>query len=320
MGTGFIARRGGGGGLSEGTATGGTEVTSGGYQYHVFTGSGALTITGGFKAFEYLVVGSGGRGQTGGAGAGAIEHGTAKVTSNVTVVVGAGGSGTGTSVGNPGNVSSIAWDTTTSNTFTITAIGGGGGMGPKDGYAADGKNHGGCGGGGSVQYFSGLRESHESGGFGLKGIYDTHVFNDGRTGAAIVNFTYGFNGGSCTPNPSTQGTFQGAGGGGASAAGESSGTTSGFAGDGGDGTSDFSAWLSAVSGSVTLGEESSGTYYICGGGAGAGRTGVGATITATGGLGGGGNTGNAGDANTGGGGGNGGDGGSGFVIIRYEVT
>ena len=64
------------------TATGGNQNTNtgdapgNGYKYHVFTSSGTLTITGGSKDIEFLVVGGGGGGgygNGGGAGAGGLR-------------------------------------------------------------------------------------------------------------------------------------------------------------------------------------------------------------------------------------------------------
>jgi hypothetical protein len=115
------------------------------------------------------------------------------------------------------------------------------------------------------------------------------------------------------------GRTTGGGGGGASSAGGTGNITTGVGGDGGDGTSDYDAWLSATS----QGVDEAGTRYICGGGG--GGTGSGYT-GGSGGLGGGGNgnsgSGNAGTTNTGSGAGGGtyaGGGGSGQPILVDEL-
>jgi hypothetical protein len=87
------------------------------------------------------------------------------------------------------------------------------------------------------------------------------------------------------------------------------------AGNGGIGTSAYSAWGIATG----TGQLSGGIRYYAGGGAGQRTTGLN-NQNGTGGLGGGGSTGSSGAANTGGGGSGGnGTGGSGIVIVRYAV-
>ena len=95
------------------TATGGNQNTStgdapgNGYKYHVFTSSGTLTITGGSKDIEFLVVGGGGGGgygNGGGAGAGGLRSNDPnipgpsgmKVSSTVTLNPGSYAIGVGT--------------------------------------------------------------------------------------------------------------------------------------------------------------------------------------------------------------------------------
>jgi hypothetical protein len=69
-----------------------------GYKYHVFTTSGALTLTSGTQDMEYLVVGGGGAGGDcpvgmGGGGAGGLRSGILVADGNpVTVTIGNGGS------------------------------------------------------------------------------------------------------------------------------------------------------------------------------------------------------------------------------------
>ena len=53
-----------------GSASGGTESTSGGYKRHVFTSSGTLSISSGSGQVEVLVVAGGGGGASRGGGAG----------------------------------------------------------------------------------------------------------------------------------------------------------------------------------------------------------------------------------------------------------
>ena len=79
-------------------ATGGTMLTDGGFQYHVFTSSGAFTVSAGSNAdMEVLVVAGGGSGGTqhgGGGGGGTVVHATAQSISApgpYTVTVGDGG-------------------------------------------------------------------------------------------------------------------------------------------------------------------------------------------------------------------------------------
>jgi hypothetical protein len=68
-----------------------------GYKYHVFTTSGALTVTSGTQDMEYLVVGGGGAGGNvnvggGGGGAGGLRSGILAANGNpVTVTIGDGG-------------------------------------------------------------------------------------------------------------------------------------------------------------------------------------------------------------------------------------
>ena len=96
--TGTEASSAGGGGFSAsgGNQTSATGFTNGSYTYHVFTSSGALTVSGGSKDIEFLVVaggGGGGYGNGGAGGAGGVrtnDPGTPsppgmKITSTVTL-------------------------------------------------------------------------------------------------------------------------------------------------------------------------------------------------------------------------------------------
>lgn len=79
-----------------GVATGGTEVTSGGYKYHTFTTDGTLTVTNSGKFDVLMIAGGGGGGSSsasaGGAG-GAVAKCVALDSGAVSVKVGAGGAG-----------------------------------------------------------------------------------------------------------------------------------------------------------------------------------------------------------------------------------
>ena len=73
--TGTDASSAGGGGSSPISASGGNQTdsngfTNGGYKYHVFTSSGALTVSSGNDEIEFLVVAGGGGGGWGNGGAG----------------------------------------------------------------------------------------------------------------------------------------------------------------------------------------------------------------------------------------------------------
>lgn len=120
-------------------ASGGTEVTSGGYKYHTFTTSGTLTVTQPGRV-EYLVIaGGGGAGSTTdcGGGAGGLLSGEVFLDSNTTVTVGAGGSGgfnsngAGNEQGHTGFFSRLG---------DIYAYGGGAGGGTTAGASGGGAN------------------------------------------------------------------------------------------------------------------------------------------------------------------------------------
>jgi len=170
-----------------GTASGGTEVTSGGYKYHVFTtiGSSTLTVlTGG--NFEFLAIAGGGGGQSGsgrGGGAGGVVSGTmSKDPGSVDIYVGDGGirgkgRGTFTSYstdsGRQGFPSLIGDD--------IVAVGGG----------AGGKTvNGGSGGGTGISFGpqgSDGGPTSQSGGGGAGEVGDT--IDDAHGGTGTSNFS-----------------------------------------------------------------------------------------------------------------------------------
>jgi len=296
----------------EGTVTGGTEVTSGNYKYHVFTSSGTLTIDGGYKEMEVLMVGGGGGGGYGGGGCGQIVHDYIFLpTGDVTVTIGAGGhyAGWSSAWDANGNVTSL-----TKSNWELYANGGGGGGSSSGNFAAAS----GGGGGGAVKSANSGGTQYNSlrdGGTGLVEIAAT--LNNSSLGIVnIKHADYGYKGGNQS-GTSLPGKINSAGGGGASAAGTASTWDGGEGKAGGAGTGDFDTWLQAISGSVNIGEDSGGVLYICGGGGGAGYNN--GYRAGGGGLGGGGNGRVDADANSGGGGGGLAYGGSGFVIIRYAV-
>lgn len=270
-------------------ASGGTEVSSGGFKYHTFTTSGNFTVTSGNNTAEYIVVaggGAGGRMRGGGGGAGGLVYNSSFSVSAGTyaVTIGAGGAG-GSGIGADGNNSVFG---------SSTAIGGGGGGGHNvnDYHKYPGRS-GGSGGGGQYQANNG---STSAGGSGTSG--------------------QGFAGGTAGPT-----NYCGGGGGGASEVGAN--TSSGVGGAGGDGLNTYSDWATATStgdsgyyaGGGGGGSNVSSTRAA--GGQGGGGAGGAESGSAPDGL--------DGTANTGGGGGGGKydtlgkSGGSGIVIIRYPV-
>ena len=271
-------------------ASGGTEVTTGGYKYHTFTSSGNFVLQA-TKNIEYIMVAGGGSSgaYAGGGGAGGMLAGSVSSLSPATyaVVVGAGGVHTGAD-------SDSAADNGDDTTFNgLTAIGGGkGGTGGNDGF------DGGSGGGGSY--------AGTSGGSGTTG--------QGNNG-----------GGSSYSNPYPSG---GGGGKGAAGSNASSAMQAGSGGDGintysawatATSTGDSGYYAGGGAGGIAAG-----SGYTGGGTPGTGGQGGGGN----GGAGGSGQQ--NGQANTGGGGGGGAyngssstyfptNGGSGIVIIRYSV-
>lgn len=245
---------------------------------------------------EYLIVAGGGGGTGGGGGAGGVVNGSLNIAAGVSTSVTIGGGGNGTSAVNP----TPGTDTTNGNLSqfsTVTASGGG--YGGKDDSVGQGANTGGSGGG-----------AGNAGGAAGTGA-------NGTTGQ-------GNRGGDAASQP----TFRVSGGGGGAGA-QGGSTTAGVnvAGNGGNGVSTYSTWLSVVTGAgLSVGQNISGTYWIGGGGGGGSFTGT----VGSGGNGGGGagtTTGTAGSGTTRTGGGGGGktpgqsgtsgNGGGGVVIIRY---
>lgn len=265
------------------TASGGTEVTSGGYKYHTFTSSGTLTVSNGGEV-ELLVVagGAGGGGASnfytpaGGGGAGGLQSSTTTLgTGSYTVTVGSGGAGaSGEAAGSNGGDSSFG--------AVLTSVGGGGG-----GASWIGSNgqSGGSGGG---------ARGYNAGSIMYGGSGTTGQGNDGGNGG------------------DADGTRKPGSGGGAGAAGVRGGA-------GGIG-SEYSVWATATStghsgyyaggGACGAGTQNGAPSPQAASTGGGGATGA-AGLTNTGG-GGGGNNWHASSAA-------GANGGSGIVIIRYAV-
>ena len=300
-------------GVAPMVASGGTEVTSGGYKYHTFTSSGTFTVgsgfVGGISSLEVLAIGGGGGGSKGftgdypggGSGAGQVilQSFSPIVAGDYTVIIGAGGAlrneNTDRDPGHPGEQSQVKLGSTF---FVRAGPGGGGGKGDNDAVARNGQSQLGSGGGGG----------NGNGTGGIPTGSPSDRFTEIRSNA----------GGDAVP-----GGNRGSGGGGGAGAAGQDGTTS-KSGDGGAGTNEYSAWATATSTGV------SGYYAGGSGGApynnanqaglgGAGGGGAGALSASPG----------SGAANTGSAGGSyqgpryngidGSAGGSGIVIIRYAV-
>lgn len=293
------------------TASGGTELTEGGYKYHVFTSTANLIVSAistegdDRNTIDYLVVaGGGGGGKAHGAGGGAgglLSANLILSPSNVgETVVTVGGGGSGASGGNQPNTGRPGSRGSNSiiSLFGLNSFGGGAGMGewspgnaPQLHY--DQRAPGGSGGGASVPV-------SENGGVSAGG--------------------QGNPGGANTPPGGG-----GAGGGGAGVAGTPKPSTD-VGGAGGNGIP--VDWIPASYG--TTGPAPG--RWFAGGGGGSGSSNP---TSGVGGAGGGGNggrgeapwpPGTAGTTNTGGGGGGGHAGftvgmagGSGIVIIRYPI-
>lgn len=163
--------------------SGGIEVTTGGYKYHIFKTSGSLSHVGGAKDVEVLVT-SGGGGGNGGfslpseAGGGAGGGGSNSVTSltlpsgSHTVTIGAGGAG-----GNGNPTAGGASELLTSTGFSLSTPGGSQGVvttGGNGGVPSGGKGGNASGGGanGGSTYINWVNASatgQVSGGLGYYG-------------------------------------------------------------------------------------------------------------------------------------------------------
>lgn len=277
-----------------GLAVGGTESTSGGYHYHVFTAAGNDTLTVATNGnVDVLVIAGGGGGGSfagGGGGAGGLIHLTSFAVGpgDLPVTVGAGGAGG--VYANPGS------DGLNSVFASITALGGGGGARQN----TNGRPGGSGGGGGS---YYGLW----AGGAGTVG--PPRQGFDGGAGSC-----YGSN------PPGYTGPQAGGGGGGAGGTGC---VATAYASPGAGGPGQYFQFAANIGGTA-YGYPAG---WFAGGGGGA-SWGPSSSVGGAGGGGNGGATAVAGMANTGGGGGakdggpagDGGAGGSGIVIVRYPVT
>lgn len=231
---------------------------------------------------------------------------TQSLTTDILVVAG-GGAGNDGGGGAGGVLYTSAQSLANATSYTCTVGGGGSG-------SSNGTNSSLIGGSVSLSAIGG----------GKGGEYNAVAAGNGGSGggAARISGAYGtatsgqgYRGGSASVGG---GNAAGGGGGAGATGGDNSGATGGA---GGVGTATYNSWSLATG----IGELSSGTYYLAGGGGG-----FGGTTAGTAGLGGGGtgsqNSGNGGTnglANTGGGGGGRagsvgwGAGGSGVVIVRY---
>ena len=283
-------------------ATGGTIYTVGDYKIHKFTSTANFVVTSGGD-FEVLVVGSGGGGGglhgAGGGSGGAIYHAThAMTTGTYQAVIGAGGAkGVGRDV-NGSNGNNCTFD-------GFTGFGGGYGASSYGGGSAKVGGNGGCGGGtAEVGTSTSTQTSHNGGtGYGQDGV--AMDYSNGSLSGGSGLYAKGTNTTTWTGAPA-------------------------FGGDGLGGTNN--ATFNDLLGDGQAGvEETTGNWYIGGGG---GSMGNNATVP-IGGKGGGGQggTGSGGNslacsigvANTGSGGGggytttwNGANGGSGVVLVRYK--
>lgn len=239
---------------------------------------------------DILMVGGGGGscGAGGGAGAGGITYSSnTSISGTYTLTVGAGGTATGTTNAAPGNGGSTQF------TGLTTALGGGFGGG-FTGSAYINAGSGSSGGG--------------------AGFYTGITAGTGTAGQ-------GNNGGNANQGTGGGDPRAGGGGGGFSAAGGNASPN--VAGNGGVGTSTYSAWGAATS----SGQNVSGTYFYAGGGGGNAQTlGVGGNGGGTNGTGSSNLNVVPAAANTGGGAGSGisaassyggANGGSGVIIMRY---
>jgi len=155
------------------SASGGQLFITGGYAYHVFTGSSNLTVNAGGNV-EYLVVAGGGGGKSGGGGAGGALYGTYTLaTTTYSASIGAGG----------------AAATNGNNTTFLGLTATGGGKGGSENTVDAG--NGGSGGGGG-------RNGVGAGGTGVPG-----QGNDGGAGSGASCYQGGGGGGAGTAGTAT---------------------------------------------------------------------------------------------------------------------
>ena len=158
-------------------ASGGTEVTSGGYKYHTFLSSGTFTVTSAGDV-EYLVIAGGGGGghggnssnTGGGGGAGGLIHTSSATLSSGSYTVTVGGGGAVNTNG-------------TNSSFNSTTANGGGAGGDTGG--SDNGNNGGSGGGAGPDGSAGTAQS----GQGFAGGASNSRTGGGGGGAGAVGGT-----------------------------------------------------------------------------------------------------------------------------------
>ena len=203
---------------------------------------------------EYLVVaGGGGGGYTGGGGAGGVLTGIVSVTTGASYTVTIGPGGTGSTSGGDN-----ATQGTASVFGSISAVGGGAGIGNYTASAA--KNNGGSGGGGGIGNIQNGQGTAGQGNAGGLSSASTNAGGGGGAGTVGLNAnTYSGNGGAgiASAISGTVTTYAGGGGGGASTNANSNVGSGGVGGGG--------------SGSITNG--TSGTANTGGGGGGSGYNG-----------------------------------------------
>jgi len=177
------------------TVTGGTLTFDGSYSVRTFTGNGTLGISGGNLACDYLVVGGGGRGDTGNYDIAGSESGRG----------GGGGSGgqtlTGTTTINSGSyavtIGGSQQNTTVGSLFTAL-------KGNNGSFRTGGASVGGSGSGGTGGLGTGTAATNGNNGV-LSSISGVSV-RYGAGGGGGANFTAGTGG---TTGGGTGGTYQG---------------------------------------------------------------------------------------------------------------
>lgn len=261
----------GGPAVNEGSSTGASFSTSGGYRIATFAGSGSLVVTSG-GSFEYLVVAGGGGGgagnfgcRGGGGGAGGLLASSFTASAGTyTITVGAGGAGgvyggaNNSETGTNGSNSSIAG----TGAPTAAVGGGGGGRGLDFGTTRNGSAGGSGGGGGDIDGTGGAATS----GQGSAGAAFVTAYSTGGGGGGAGAAGSGSAGGNGTASSitGTSVTYGGGGGGGGTA------LTYGAGGTGGGGRGGYPT-NAAVAGTAGLGGGGGGGDGTAGG---AGGTGV----------------------------------------------
>ncbi len=172
-------------------------VTLSGYQYFIFTSTGALTVTGGNSTVDFYLVAGGAQGMAGGGGAGGVTQvlGMSLSAAGYPVTVGAGGTSGNTNTspatnGTNGNQSSF-------NAVTATGGGGGGGVNNTGHVGSNGASGGGGGSDGSVTQAGGTGISGQGNAGGGNGNFRNVFPSGGGGGSGTVGQT--------SPDSSTSG-------------------------------------------------------------------------------------------------------------------